>query len=250
MCDQDAEDAPGRRSGAHDGRCDGERTSGARAFERDCARMAAGRGRGLRGVMEDVGEECFEKELTARSAVRRCASVPRSKGTATTAVVWKLRAVRSAASRRPRAPDDTGRARVSDSLGGRAIVKQSRATYASPDGSLAVVALCVARIRESGIARLLVRTPCASEAVARQGRGIVRRIRVRLGTDIAPRTARGPRVLAAGTPYHRARRHYSVLACTYRTDGDSFTLSAKEGVPKRDISKYLLPAEHRAAVAR
>ena len=37
-------------------------TSGARAFERDGARMA-GRGRGLRGVMEDVGEECCEKEL-------------------------------------------------------------------------------------------------------------------------------------------------------------------------------------------
>ena len=39
-----------------------EDTSGARAYERDCG-WVAGRGRGLRGVMEDVGQERFEKEL-------------------------------------------------------------------------------------------------------------------------------------------------------------------------------------------
>ena len=37
-------------------------TSGARAYKRACERRA-GRGRGLRGVMEDVGDERFEKEL-------------------------------------------------------------------------------------------------------------------------------------------------------------------------------------------
>ena len=37
-------------------------TSGARAYEHACERRAR-RGRGLRGVIEDVGHERFEKEL-------------------------------------------------------------------------------------------------------------------------------------------------------------------------------------------
>jgi hypothetical protein len=141
--------------------------------------------------------------------------------------------------------------RVRRSLGGRPIVKQSRATYASPDGSLAVVAL-VSREYENPAGSLAYWYGLRVHQKQWLDKAVESYVAFGCGSEqtllLVPLTD-----VASWLPgLHTTERDGTTLYWHVRIerDGDSFTLSGKEGVPKRDISKYLLSAESRAAVGR
>jgi hypothetical protein len=137
--------------------------------------------------------------------------------------------------------------RVRQRFGGRAIVKQSRATYASPDGSLAIVALVSREYENSGSFAywygLRVHQKQwldnSAESYVALGCGSAQTLLLIPLADLAPWLPGLHTTEREGSLYWHIR---------IEREGDRFTLSGKEGVPKRDISKYLLPAEHAAAV--